>query len=79
MQGRSPRSARQGEVPHRTGPVSLSAQKFMNGHRGTGGTGGAGAIDRVMHLAEMDFLTALVGGSFRRGLFGRTGVGWDRC
>jgi hypothetical protein len=38
------------------GPVSVSGPKFMNWHRGTGG---GGAIDLVMHLANVDFRTAV--------------------
>lgn len=38
------------------GPLSLSGPKFMNWQRGQGG---GGAIDLVMHLAEVDFRTAV--------------------
>ena len=38
------------------GPVSVSGPKFMNWQRGTGG---GGAIDLVMHLADVDFRTAV--------------------
>jgi hypothetical protein len=38
------------------GPVSVSGAKFMNWRRGQGG---GGAIDLVMHLAEVDFRTAV--------------------
>jgi hypothetical protein len=39
------------------GPLSLTGPKFMNWHTGRGG---GGAIDLVMHLAGVDFRTALV-------------------
>src|SRR3990172_5642252 len=38
------------------GPVSVSGPKFMNWQRGQGG---GGAIDLVMHLADVDFRTAV--------------------
>jgi len=38
------------------GPLSVSGPKFINWHRGQGG---GGAIDLVMHLAGVDFRTAL--------------------
>ena len=38
------------------GPLSVTGPKFMNWH---GGQGGGGAIDLVMHLAGVDFRTAL--------------------
>jgi hypothetical protein len=38
------------------GPLSVSGPKFMNWHRGQGG---GGAIDLVMHLAGVDFRTAV--------------------
>lgn len=38
------------------GPLSLSGPKFFNWHRGIGG---GGAIDLVMHLADVDFPTAV--------------------
>jgi len=38
------------------GPLSVSGPKFMNWHRGQGG---GGAIDLVMHLANVDFRTAV--------------------
>lgn len=38
------------------GPLSLSGPKFMNWHRSRGG---GGAIDLVMHLAQVDFRTAV--------------------
>lgn len=38
------------------GPLSISGPKFMNWHRGTGG---GGAIDLVMHLADVDFRAAV--------------------
>jgi hypothetical protein len=38
------------------GPLSVSGPKFMNWHRGQGG---GGAIDLVMHLADVDFRTAV--------------------
>ena len=38
------------------GPLSVSGPKFMNWQQGHGG---GGAIDLVMHLADMDFLTAV--------------------
>lgn len=38
------------------GPLSLSGPKFMSWQRGRGG---GGAIDLVMHLAEVDFRTAV--------------------
>lgn len=38
------------------GPLSVSGPKFMNWQRGQGG---GGAIDLVMHLAEVDFRTAV--------------------
>jgi hypothetical protein len=38
------------------GPLSVSGPKFINWHRGEGG---GGAIDLVMHLAGVDFRTAL--------------------
>lgn len=38
------------------GPLSISGPKFMNWHRGQGG---GGAIDLVMHLADVDFRTAV--------------------
>lgn len=39
------------------GPLSVSGAKFMNWHRHQGG---GGAIDLVMHLAKVDFRTAVV-------------------
>jgi len=39
------------------GPLSVTGPKFTNWHRGQGG---GGAIDLVMHLAGVDFRTALV-------------------
>ena len=39
------------------GPLSVSGPKFMNWHRGQGG---GGAIDLVMHLADVDFRTAVL-------------------
>ena len=39
------------------GPLSVSGPKFMNWHRGHGG---GGAIDLVMHLAGVDFRTAVI-------------------
>jgi hypothetical protein len=39
------------------GPLSVTGAKFMNWHTGQGG---GGAIDLVMHLAQVDFRTALV-------------------
>ena len=39
------------------GPLSVTGPKFMNWHTGRGG---GGAIDLVMHLAGVDFRTALV-------------------
>jgi hypothetical protein len=39
------------------GPLSVSGPKFMNWHQGQGG---GGAIDLVMHLAGVDFRTAVV-------------------
>ena len=38
------------------GPLSVTGPKFMNWHRGQGG---GGAIDLVMHLAGVDFRTAV--------------------
>ena len=38
------------------GPLSISGPKFINWHRGVGG---GGAIDLVMHLAHVDFATAV--------------------
>jgi len=38
------------------GPLSVSGPKFINWHRGQGG---GGAIDLVMHLAGVDFRTAV--------------------
>src|SRR3974377_1359345 len=38
------------------GPLSVSGPKFMNWQRGQGGGGG---IDLVMHLAAVDFRTAV--------------------
>jgi len=38
------------------GPLTVTGPKFMNWHRGQGG---GGAIDLVMHLADMDFRTAV--------------------
>jgi len=38
------------------GPLSISGPKFMNWHRGIGG---GGAIDLVMHLADVDFRAAV--------------------
>jgi hypothetical protein len=38
------------------GPLSVSGPKFMNWQRGQGG---GGAIDLVMHLADVDFLAAV--------------------
>lgn len=38
------------------GPLSVTGEKFTNWH---GGQGGGGAIDLVMHLAGVDFRTAL--------------------
>lgn len=38
------------------GPLSVSGAKFMNWHRRAGG---GGAIDLVMHLADVDFRTAV--------------------
>ncbi|MGO9270419.1 MAG: DUF3991 domain-containing protein [Terriglobia bacterium] len=38
------------------GPLSVTGVKFMNWHTGQGG---GGAIDLVMHLADVDFRTAL--------------------
>ena len=38
------------------GSVSVSGQKFVNWHRGTGG---GGAIDLVMHLAAVNYPTAV--------------------
>ena len=38
------------------GPVSINGPKFMNWRRGVGG---GGAIDLVMHLAEIDFRAAV--------------------
>jgi hypothetical protein len=38
------------------GPLSVTGPKFMNWQRGQGG---GGAIDLVMHLAEVDFRTAV--------------------
>ena len=38
------------------GPLSVSGSKFMNWRRGQGG---GGAIDLVMHLADVDFRTAV--------------------
>jgi hypothetical protein len=38
------------------GPLSVSGPKFMNWHRNQGG---GGAIDLVMHLADVDFRTAV--------------------
>lgn len=39
------------------GPLSVTGPKFINWH---GGQGGGGAIDLVMHLAGIDYSTALV-------------------
>lgn len=39
------------------GPLSITGPKFMNWHQGQGG---GGALDLVMHLAGVDFRTALV-------------------
>jgi hypothetical protein len=39
------------------GPLSVTGPKFMNWHTGRGG---GGAIDLVMHLAGVDFRTALL-------------------
>lgn len=39
------------------GPLSVTGEKFTNWH---GGQGGGGAIDLVMHLAGVNFRTALV-------------------
>jgi hypothetical protein len=39
------------------GPVSITGQKFTNWHRNTGG---GGAIDLVMHLADLDASAAVV-------------------
>ena len=39
------------------GPVSVSGQKFVSWHRSVGG---GGAIDLVMHLAAIDFSTAVL-------------------
>jgi hypothetical protein len=39
------------------GPVSITGQKFTNWHRNTGG---GGAIDLVMHLADIDASAAVV-------------------
>jgi hypothetical protein len=38
------------------GPLTVTGAKFMNWQRGVGG---GGAIDLVMHLADMDFRTAV--------------------
>ena len=38
------------------GPVSITGQKFTNWHRNTGG---GGAIDLVMHLADLDVSAAV--------------------
>jgi hypothetical protein len=38
------------------GPLTVTGPKFMNWHQGHGG---GGAIDLVMHLADMDFRTAV--------------------
>jgi len=38
------------------GPLSITGPKFINWHRGTGG---GGAIDLVMHLADIDFRAAV--------------------
>ena len=39
------------------GPVSITGQKFTNWHRNAGG---GGAIDLVMHLADLDVSAAVV-------------------
>ena len=39
------------------GPLSVTGPKFINWHDGQGG---GGAIDLVMHLAGVEFRTALV-------------------
>ena len=38
------------------GPLSVNGPKFINWHQGQGG---GGAIDLVMHLADVDFRTAV--------------------
>jgi hypothetical protein len=39
------------------GPLSVTGSKFMNWHQGTGG---GGAIDLIMHLAEVEYVTAVL-------------------
>src|ERR1035441_6529672 len=39
------------------GPLSVNGPKFINWHQGQGG---GGAIDLVMHLAGVDFRTAVI-------------------
>lgn len=53
------------------GPLSVTGAKFMNWQRGQGG---GGAIDLVMHLADVDFRTA-VGWLQQHLLAGRLAVG----
>ncbi len=52
---RDPRDRRKWHTQQ--GPVSITGQKFTNWHRNTGG---GGAIDLVMHLADLDASAAVV-------------------
>lgn len=52
---RDPRDRRKWHTEQ--GPLSVCGPKFMNWHRGQGG---GGAIDLVMHLAGVDFRTAVI-------------------